>query len=247
MVSFWLKKNYLADLLPGSVDIHCHILPGIDDGAADLKTSLYLLRKYHALGIKSIVATPHIMGNIYPNTPEIINSCLQLVKDLLAENNLSEIKVRAAAEYMMDTNFDDLLNTHELLTLGDTYVLVEMSYLQPSYYFERTFQNIKISGYRPVLAHPERYAYFHHKQETYGKIKNLGVNFQLNALSLSAHYGRSVQKMAFKLLESHLYDFIGTDVHNHIHLRKLKEITLATKHFEDVKALMEKTKTAFTF
>ena len=178
-------------------------------------------------GIKNIITTPHVLGDVYPNTPEIIKRALKEVRAALQERNMTDISIDAAAEYMLDEQFSAILEKDKLLTLKDNYVLVEMSYFNaPINLYELLFE-IQLKGYKPVLAHPERYNFYHHDMKQYYKLKTSGCLFQLNLLSLTEHYGKQVQKTAEKLLKEHMYDFAGTDVHHQNHLNVLR--TVSTK------------------
>ena len=144
----------------------------------------------------------------------------------LIKRNLNDISITAAAEYMMDEQFSALLeDNQELLTLKDNFVLVEMSYFSPPInLFDILFQ-LQLKGYKPVLAHPERYNSYHNNFEIYYKLKKAGCLFQLNLLSLTEQYGKGVTKTAEKLLKENVYDFVGTDTHHMNHLRLLKKIS----------------------
>lgn len=225
---FFLKKKLipLSEFFPANfVDIHSHLLPGIDDGAKDIQQSIDLIQKMASYGIKNFITTPHVLGDVYPNSSETIKIKLQEVKEALHHNNISDINIEAAAEYMMDEQFSALLEKGDILTLKDTYILVEMSYFSPPInLFEILFQ-IQLKGYKPVLAHPERYNSYHNNFEMYYKLKKAGCLFQLNLLSLTPQYGESVTKTADRLLKENLYDFVGTDTHHKNHLHLLKSIS----------------------
>ena len=228
MFFFKKKEIPLHEFFPkGFVDMHSHLLPGIDDGAKDLETSIALIQKMASYGIKNIITTSHVLGDVYPNTPEIIERALKEVRAALQERNITDITIDAAAEYMLDEQFSAILEKDKLLTLKDNYVLVEMSYFNaPINLYELLFE-IQLKGYKPVLAHPERYNFYHHNFKEYYKLKTSGCLFQLNLLSLTEHYGKQVQKTAEKLLKEHMYDFAGTDVHHQNHLNVLR--TVSTK------------------
>ncbi|SDS26134.1 Tyrosine-protein phosphatase YwqE [Polaribacter sp. KT25b] len=225
MFFFKKKEIPLSDFFPnGFVDIHSHLLPGIDDGAKDLEDSIALIQKMASYGIKNFITTPHILGEMYPNTPEIIKGKLQEVREELVKRNITDITIDAAAEYMMDEQFSILLEKDEILTLKDNLVLVEMSYFSPPLnLFDILFQ-LQLKGYKPVLAHPERYISYHNDFKVYQKLKTAGCLFQLNLLSLTEQYGKGVQKTAEKLLKENLYDFVGTDTHHQMHLELLRKI-----------------------
>ena len=225
MFFFKRKEIPLNEFFPkGFIDIHSHLLPGIDDGAPDLDTSIQLIQKMSSYGIKNFITTPHILGEMYPNTPEIIKAKLRLVQDELKKRNITDIKIDAAAEYMLDEQFPNILEEGDLLTLKDNLVLVEMSYFSPPInLFEILFQ-LQLKGYKPILAHPERYNSYHNDFRMYQKLKNAGCLFQLNLLSLTEHYGKYVQKTYEKLLKENMYDFVGTDTHHENHLVLLQKI-----------------------
>lgn len=225
MFFFKKKEIPLTDFFPeGFIDIHSHLLPGIDDGAKDMEDSIELIQKMASYGIKNFITTPHILGDVYPNTPEIIKNKLQEVQLELVKRNLTEINLDAAAEYMLDERFSAILENGELLTLKDNLVLVEMSYFSPPLNLYDILFQLQLKGYKPVLAHPERYNAYHNNFEQYHKLKRAGCLFQLNLLSLTEQYGKGVQKTAEKLLKENLYDFVGTDTHHQMHLELLQKI-----------------------
>jgi len=227
MLFFKKKVIPLNQFFPkGFVDIHSHLLPGIDDGAKDLETSIDLIQKMSSFGIKNFITTPHILGDVYPNTPHIINEKLLIVKDELQRRNITDIAIRAAAEYMIDEQFSAILEKEEpLLTLKENFVLVEMSYFSsPINLFDILFK-LQLKGYKPILAHPERYNSYHKNFEMYYKLKKAGCLFQLNLLSLTSQYGKFVTNTAQKLIQENLYDFVGTDTHHTGHLELLPKIS----------------------
>jgi len=232
MLSFFKSKPILKDLLDGSfVDIHSHILPGIDDGAKNIQKSFRLTKSLQELGVCQIITTPHISHYVYNNSPDIIQSKLQETQHALEENKIG-IPIRAAAEYFIDHWFESHLQEEKLLTLKDNYVLVEMSYLQAPLNIYKTIFEIKVAGYIPVLAHPERYVFYHNKFEEYEKLKNAGCLFQLNLLAAVEYYGSTIAKIADELLAKGMYDFCGTDVHHRKHIEafenkvKIKNINI---------------------
>lgn len=223
MFTFFKSKPVLKDLFDGSfVDIHSHLLPGIDDGAKTLEKSVELTKSFQELGISQIITTPHISHFIWNNTPEIIESKLQETKNALEENKI-EIPFKASAEYFMDNWFDNHLKEEKLLTLKENYVLVEISYLSAPLNLYKTIFDIQVAGYTPVLAHPERYLFYHENFSEYEKLKNAGCFFQLNLLSVVGYYGSKVAKTADELLKKGMYDFCGTDVHHRKHIASFNE------------------------
>ncbi len=175
-------------------------------------------------GIKKFITTPHVLGDVYPNSSKIIKEKLEDVRKELKNRGIHDISIRAAAEYMMDEQFSKRLENNDILTLKDDFILVEMSYFNaPLNLFEVLFE-IQLKGYKPVLAHPERYNFYHNDFENYYKLRKAGCLFQLNLLSLTEHYGKAVQKISHQLLKKDCYDFVGTDTHHHHHLELLKKI-----------------------
>lgn len=226
MLSFFKKnKTPITSQFPNDfVDIHNHLIPGIDDGAKTLEDSLVLIKKMHSYGIQNIICTPHIMEGVWENTPKIILEQLSKLQIHLNENGLQNIKINAAAEYMLDANFSNILKSKTLLTLKDQYLLVEMSYLNAPYNLYELLFDIQIENYQPILAHPERYNFFHNDFQQFKKLKEAGCLFQLNLLALTNYYGKDVHQVAVKLLKQGMYDFVGSDTHHMRHLNYLEKI-----------------------
>lgn len=223
MLTFFKSKPVLKELLNGDfVDIHSHILPGIDDGAKNLEKSVELTRSFQELGIAQIITTPHISHFVWNNSPEIIQSKLDETKKELIQNNI-QIPFKASAEYFLDYWFENHFKEERLLTLKDNYVLVEISYLSAPINLYKTIFEIQVAGYIPVLAHPERYVFYHDHFSEYEKLKNAGCLFQLNLLSTVEYYGSKIAKIADELLKKGMYDFCGTDIHHRKHVASFKE------------------------
>ncbi|WP_433764494.1 tyrosine-protein phosphatase [Flavobacterium ginsenosidimutans] len=237
MLSFFKSKPILKELLNGSfVDIHSHVLPGIDDGAKNITKSIALAKSLTELGICQIITTPHINHYVWNNSPEIIQSKLQETQNALKENKI-ETPIRAAAEYFIDSWFENHFKEEKLLTLKENYVLVEMSYLNAPLNIYKTIFEIQVAGYIPVLAHPERYVFYHNKFSEYEKLKNAGCRFQLNLLSTVEYYGSKITKMADDLLEKGMYDFCGTDVHHKKHIEAFDN-KLKIKNIDPLKEII---------
>ncbi len=244
MINFFKKKKYLVDLLDGFVDMHNHILPGIDDGAKTVNESIQLIDGFASFGVAKLIATPHIMHNYYDNNFESITKALALVAQELKKNGKTTI-IDAAAEHMIDSNFETLLTEKQVMPLNKNYLLIEMSYLQRPINFDESIIAIAHNRLYPVLAHPERYSFIHGKTKKYNDFKQQGILFQLNMLSLSEFYGKEVQKMAHKLLEADMIDFISSDVHNLNQLNSLKKITLSKKTKYLLQPIIEHTNERF--
>lgn len=222
MIHFFKQKNpFLRDLIPDNfVDIHSHLLPGIDDGAISIENTTCLIKGLENIGIKKFITTPHVMGEVWKNTSLDINKKLS---DTISELELPKIKnrLKAAAEYMIDEEFRELFKKEQLLTLKENYVLIEISHISPSLQLFNILFELQSAGYQPILAHPERYNFYHHSLEYYKKLKNAGCLFQLNMLSATGYYGEHVAKISNSLIKEGLIDFIGSDVHHIRHLEAL--------------------------
>ncbi|MDE7381497.1 MAG: capsular biosynthesis protein [Muribaculaceae bacterium] len=210
MWPFKRKVNTLEEsgLTNGLVDWHSHILPGVDDGLRTLEDSLEVLRHYEQSGIKEVWLTPHIMED-YPNTTADL--LLRFEELNLAWNG--KVKLNLASENMLDTLFEERLETRDFLTLGKegNLLLVETSYFSPPINMEDLLDNVLHAGYYPMLAHPERYRYM--SETDYRRLHERGVKFQLDYLSAVGSYGETARRKSEWLLKEGLIDLIGSDIH----------------------------------
>lgn len=218
MIHFFKQKPFLRDLIPDNhVDIHSHLLPGIDDGASTIEDSISLLNQMCEIGFRNIITTPHIFTNVWNNTENSIKDKYQeTFKNTVKNCDYSTLNV--AAEYMIDSHFLKKLETESLLTLKDNYILVELSYLNPPINLYEIIFEIQLAGYKPILAHPERYLYYHFEFKEYEKLKKAGCSFQLNLLSTVDYYGKNITKTTDKLLSNDFYNFVGSDIHHQNHI-----------------------------
>ena len=203
-------------------DMHSHILPGIDDGAPDVETSVRLIRGLMDLGYQSFIATPHIYQELYPNTADIIETALQTTRTALLAAGIS-VRIEAAAEYMLDDHFEVLLEQGALLTLPGRRVLIEMSPLSAPPLLDHYLFRLQLKGYVPLIAHPERYLFLKTNKARYHDWFDRGCELQLNLLSLTGYYGPTVRDTAIYLLKNRMVHFAGTDVHHQKHLELLQK------------------------
>lgn len=241
MFNFFHKKYFLSDYLEGLIDIHCHLIPEIDDGSKSDEMSLEMISEYQSLGYKGAIATPHVMEGLYGNNTEKILEFTKRLEQTIAAASIENFSIKGAAEYMLDKEFDLLIENKDFLPLFENNVLVEMSYLQKAVFVESQLFNLQQQGFTPILAHPERYLYLQSIEEVI-EFKNRGALLQLNLLSLSSHYGARVNSKALALLSANHYEFIGTDAHSPRHLRALKEITLPKKYLVHLENLIDQMK-----
>lgn len=205
------------------VDMHNHLLPAIDDGSPSIEQSLVLAQGLQQLGFKKSISTPHIIQGVHPNTKATIAQAHQELEQALRQQG-SSLALVAAAEHMIDDGMSDLLQNDGLCVMPGGYVLIEMSYLAESSSLFQTIFAIQSLGFKPILAHPERYGYYHLNFDMYKKIKDAGCLLQLNLLSISRYYGIDVKSTALTLIKSGMYDFVGTDLHHSKHLKALLEV-----------------------
>lgn len=234
MFSIFKSKPKLFELIPNDyVDIHSHVLPGIDDGAKIIEDTRFLLNEMLDFGFTKVIATPHTMKNVWDNTTQIIlEARAKVAKELPVEIN--RLQLSCASEYFLDANFVQQFQNESLLTLKDNYILVEMSYLNaPIQLYDILFE-LQLKGYQPVLAHPERYTFFHSNFNEYENLKKAGCLFQMNLLSGVGYYGKEVSLIADKLLAKDMIDFVGSDIHhkNHVFSFKDKIIIKSLEKFE---------------
>lgn len=215
------KVTDKADISLLKADMHSHLLPGIDDGSPDIKTSLELIRGMMELGYSKLITTPHVMWDMYKNTTEIILEKLELLRAAVKAEGL-HVEINAAAEYFLDDYVEKLVKSNEpLLTVSGRMVLVEFSMAHPSMSLKDILFDMQMQGYQPIIAHPERYIYLERKKEFYEELKDIGCLFQCNLLSLTGHYGKTQQELAQYLIKKGYYDLLGTDLHNARHLDAL--------------------------
>lgn len=236
MFSFFRKKKKIifdgplpTDFSFLGADMHSHLVPGIDDGAPDLATSIELVRELKAMGFKKLITTPHVYSDFYPNDKEVLVEGQNILKEYLTLHG-ETIELQVAAEYYLDRYFLEEVLPQGLLTFGDNYVLVETSMAGRSAEFDDCLFQVLAQGYKPVLAHIERYTY-EPDVKYFEQLKNNGVLLQLNTLSITGYYGDTIRQTVKKFLDAGLYDFCGTDLHHQRHAAKLR--LMPQEHPED--------------
>lgn len=205
-------------------DLHSHLIPGIDDGSPDINTSLALIKDLHELGYRKLITTPHIMQGYYPNDASTILPGLELLRVEIERLHIP-VQLYAAAEYLLDSGLMEMLGNGEpLLTLSGKKVLVELSFVAPPMQLHDFLYQLQLKGYDPVIAHPERYLYYHNDPEQYKKFLDLGCELQVNLLSLKGHYGKGVKKAALKLIDNQWPAYLATDLHHPGHISGLQSM-----------------------
>lgn len=225
------EKSTATDFVnPVTTELHSHLIFDVDDGVQTLEQAAEILSLYASLGYKKVITTPHIMFDFYKNGPENLLPKLETTRAFLKQNTI-DIELEVAAEYMIDDGIEKKIEEKNLLTFGKEkkYVLVELPFMSEPFNFKTVLFQLKIQGYTPVLAHPERYIYYHQRKEKYEELNDEGVLLQLNKLSLIGYYSPQVQKAAEFLIEKNLHDFVGSDAHNIKHATLIKDKVLNSK------------------
>lgn len=227
------KKEEITEAYDGSplvddfsflgTDMHSHFIPGIDDGAQTVEDSITLIKGMKEMGYSKIVTTPHIKVDSYPNTPKTINAGLEKLKAAMKEQGV-EMPIHAAAEYFIDDYFYKLIEEEQLLTVHNNEVLVEISFMFEPLQLSEIIFRMQTNGYQPIMAHPERYMYFHKDLDKYRELKDRGCYLQLNLNALTGYYGKPTKNIAEQLLKDGMYDYCGSDMHHEQHAKVLNSI-----------------------
>lgn len=232
MFKFLFDKSQHFDN-PVKVDVHSHLLPGLDDGVKSFEEAIEILKSLEHLGYEKIVTTPHIMREFYDNDSANIAEGFEMLSQKMTEEGL-KIKLEFAAEYFLDEFFLEKLEKKEqLLYFGDKYVLAETSFYNAPVFLKDAFFQLNAQGYKPVFAHPERYIYLQQNDALLDELNNMQVFFQVNLASLGGHYGTPAKKLALKMIEKNYIHFIGSDCHNLNHLEILKK-TIKSKKYQSL-------------
>lgn len=234
MFDFLFGKRKPAPL-PFHTDIHCHVLPGVDDGSPDVTTSVELVRAMAKWGITRIIATPHVTEDRFENTPDILDPALESLRKALKEADI-DVELSRSSENRIDDCFFELLSKGLIRPFPNNYLLVENSFIQEPFGLDKFLFDLKVKGYKPILAHPERYIYYSSTApERYEMLHRSGTLFQINLLSLAGYYGKRERKTAEVLINAGYVDFIGTDIHRLSHITAINNYLTtrdAARHFK---------------
>lgn len=213
------------------VDMHNHLIFGVDDGAKIIEESIELIKGMVDLGRKKIIMTPHIMSDFYKNGPLNLIPILNILKEKVKELNI-DVQLEVAAEYYLDDVFYKMVTEgEELMTFGKNCILFETAFLNEPPQLKSLIFELKSRGLKPVFAHPERYIYLHDNFKRYESLWERDIYFQLNILSLSGYYSPEIKKIAEKLIDAKMVNFISSDCHNVRHLEALK-IAIKSKYYQ---------------
>lgn len=230
----FLSKKSERIKFPFKTDIHCHILPGVDDGSPNVETSVELIKRMQNWGIERIIATPHITESTFQNTPDVLDPALHELNNALSTADI-DVDLSRASENRIDDFFREQFAAGLITTFPNQYILVENSFLQEPWQLDQFLFDLKVKGFTPIMAHPERYYYyFEEHPERYDQLHRAGTLFQINVLSLAGAYSKKEKRTAEKLIEKGYVDFLGTDLHNARHADIIDEYLQtkeARRHF----------------
>jgi protein-tyrosine phosphatase len=212
------------------VDLHSHLVPGIDDGSTSLDQSVELVREMMGLGYTKIITTPHISAEHFPNTSSIIRAGFAKLKQRLHEEAI-DIDIEVGAEYMIDSGLMEKIKSGDLLSFSGNHILVEMPLYMPYPDYASILFELQTSGYKIILAHPERYSYWHSNFKHYDALKDREILFQMNIGSLAGRNSNPLKKIAHHLIEDEMIDLLGSDIHNINYVDAIRE-TEGDKHLE---------------
>ncbi len=229
---FFTGKKSLnrSGLLDGFCDNHIHLLPGVDDGIQNTEDAFKLLELMESAGVKTVWCTPHIMEDCANETES-----LKMHFEKFKSTYKGSIELHLAAEYMLDSLFEERLENDDLLIHSNNHVLVESRSVSAPYNFKGIIKDIMSKGHYVLLAHPERYGFLNMKK--YAELKDMKVRFQLNITSLLGLYGPEVKEKAEQLLEAGYYDAVGTDTHGVKRWQRMESQKLSKKIIKQVRAI----------
>lgn len=237
MLSLFKSRYYYKDIFPNNyIDIHNHLLPGIDDGAKTIHDTNRLVAQMKAINIAGAIATPHTLTGYWNNSASSIKNAYHMAT--ATDSNRSFLK-GYASEYMLDASLIERIKKEPLLCIYEDYIVVELHpFVSPLNLYEMLFE-LKLQNYKIIIAHPERYLYFHNSPNKYKQLKDYGIHFQLNLLSLIGYYGKTIQKTAEQLLDNDLYDFSGTDIHHQKHIQYFHKQPIRYSNKKKLVALLQ--------
>jgi tyrosine-protein phosphatase YwqE len=222
---FFSRSKALSplDLSVVGIDMHSHLIPGVDDGSPNMEATLHLLRGFIDLGYRKVITTPHIMSDYYRNTSSGLLAGRDAVISACRQDGL-DIAFDVAAEYYLDEHFVKLIEDGDILTMGNRSVLFELPFMGEPDMLKSVLFQLQMAGYKPILAHPERYAYWHREPQKFKDLVDRDITLQLNTGSLSGFYGPGVQKCGEWLIEQGLISYVASDCHHPGHLNLLHEV-----------------------
>ena len=206
-----------------NVDMHSHLVPGIDDGVRTLDESLVAIDHLQNLGYQKLITTPHINYDYYPNTRDGILKAFEPVQEELIKRGVN-LKMDVAAEYFVDEHFFSLLQKKEIMTMKGNHILIEFPFMHEPSNVQHVLFDLQSNGYIPIVAHFERYLYWHNNFEMVHQLKEWGAQIQMNLNSISGHYSKEIKIQAEKMIKAGVIDFLGSDCHRIQHVQLMENL-----------------------
>jgi len=207
-----------------STDVHCHILPGVDHGSQNVEQSIEMLRAERDMGITRVILTSHVTAETFENTPDTLRPAFEILKQAVAETeDISHMKLYLSAEYRMDEFWDKQYTLGNQIAMPGNYILMENSFHQELLGLDELLFDLKVKGYKPILAHPERYFYYAQRKQRLEQLHNTGTKFQVNLLSLAGYFGQHCRETALWLVKHGMVDMLGSDMHGMEHVKVIQD------------------------
>lgn len=207
-----------------STDVHCHILPGVDHGSQNVEQSIEMLRAERDMGITRVILTSHVTAETFENTPDTLRPAFEILKQAVAETeDISHMKLYLSAEYRMDEFWDKQYTLGNQIAMPGNYILMENSFHQELLGLDELLFDLKVKGYKPILAHPERYIYYAQRKQRLEQLHNTGTKFQVNLLSLAGYFGQHCRETALWLVKHGMVDMLGSDMHGMEHVKVIQD------------------------
>lgn len=235
MLNWFKKKKVVSAPFALHTDVHSHLLPALDDGVQTFEQAEEMVRYFQRLGYTKIITTPHVISDTYRNTSAAIQEKREALQQHLQRKGIS-ITLEAAAEYYLDEQLMEKLEKEQLLTFGSGYLLFETNFLAEPLNLRTFIFLATTKGYKPVLAHPERYLYLQQNFERMEDLLNRGVLFQVNISSITGYYSHAAKLTAQKLIDRGWVHFLGSDGHHLQHLQLLEKVQ-RLKYFQKALSL----------
>lgn len=234
------KKDYEVQPIFSTLgtDMHCHLIPAVDDGSKCIEESLECLQTLKAVGYNKVYITPHFQHPRFPNDEDDIVRHYETLCNAVADAGIGIELAGIAGEYRIDAGFQARLDSPRFLQIANKYVLIEFPLHQQTPGADKMIFDMQMKGYDIILAHPERYPFLNIDGPHIERLLNGGALLQVNALSLGGFYGEEVQRRAFAIIERGWASFIGTDTHNTLYCQALRDLSRSRK----VKKILEKYK-----
>ena len=194
--------------------------------------SIDILKSFEDLGYKKVIITPHVMSDFYKNSIDQIHDQFKQLVKYKNDHNIS-LEIDYSAEYYLDEYFLSLYDQEEIRTFGNKHFLFELSYFNEQPGVQDFIFRAHNDGYKPILAHPERYPYWNGNIEHFENLRGSGCEFQININSLSGHYGEGPRAMAELMIENNLVDYLCSDCHKAHHVNLMKH-TKTKKHLVEM-------------